>query len=62
MGYMHLDVADVAQLAASGQLQDVVLHEMGHILGIGTLWADRNYVLNPGSANPRYTGTAGVQG
>ncbi|HET7602106.1 MAG TPA: leishmanolysin-related zinc metalloendopeptidase [Gemmatimonadales bacterium] len=62
MGYMHLDVADVAQLAANGQLQDVVLHEMGHILGIGTLWADRNYVLNPGSSNPRYSGTAGVEG
>ncbi|HET8762198.1 MAG TPA: leishmanolysin-related zinc metalloendopeptidase, partial [Gemmatimonadales bacterium] len=62
MGYMHLDVADVAQLAANGQLQDVVLHEMGHILGIGTLWADRNYVLNPGSSNPRYSGPMGVQG
>lgn len=62
MGYMHLDVADVAQLAANGQLQDVVLHEMGHILGIGTLWADRSFVLNPGSSNPRYTGAQGVQG
>ena len=62
MGYMHLDVADVAQLAASGQLQDVVLHEMGHILGIGTLWEDRNFVVGSGSQDPRYTGPDGVQG
>jgi hypothetical protein len=62
MGYMHLDAADVAQLEASGQLQDVVLHEMGHILGIGSLWEDRSFVLNPGSSDPRYTGAMGVQG
>jgi hypothetical protein len=62
MGYMHLDVADAAQLAASGQLQDVVLHEMGHILGVGTLWEDRGFVVDSGSTDPRYNGTAGVQG
>ena len=62
MGYVHLDVADVAQLAASGQLQDVVLHEIGHILGIGTLWEDRGLVADSGSPNPRYTGAAGLQG
>lgn len=62
MGYMHLDAADVAHLADNGQLQDVVLHELGHVLGIGTLWQDRGFVVEPGSSNPRYNGAAGVQG
>jgi hypothetical protein len=62
VGYMHLDAADVAQLAATGQLQDVVLHEMGHILGIGSLWEDRNLLLNAGSIDPRYIGQTAVTG
>jgi hypothetical protein len=38
MGRMIFDAADVASLAASGQLNDVIRHEMGHVLGFGTLW------------------------
>jgi hypothetical protein len=37
-GVMEFDVADVASMYSSGMLLDVILHEMGHILGIGTLW------------------------
>ncbi len=37
-GIMQLDKADINSLEASGQLENVILHEMGHILGIGTLW------------------------
>lgn len=62
MGYMHLDAADVAYLSNAGQLRDVVLHEMGHILGIGSLWEDRGLVQDSGTADPRYNGIAGVQG
>ncbi len=36
-GMMEFDVADVAELDA-GRFRDVVRHEMGHVLGIGTLW------------------------
>jgi hypothetical protein len=35
-GVMIFDVADVGL----SQFPDVVLHEMGHVLGIGTLWRD----------------------
>ena len=35
---MQFDVADMAKLISNGTLQSVVLHEMGHVLGIGTLW------------------------
>ncbi len=38
MGIMKFDTADVAGLISSGQLNEVVLHEMNHVLGFGTLW------------------------
>jgi hypothetical protein len=37
-GSMNFDTADTANLATAGVLDDVILHEMGHVLGIGTLW------------------------
>jgi hypothetical protein len=37
-GVMQLDASDVAGLESSGLLSSVVLHEMGHVLGFGTLW------------------------
>ena len=38
VGVMEFDTADVASLIASGQLSEVMLHEMGHVIGFGTLW------------------------
>jgi len=38
VGQMRFDVADVATLASYGIWEDVILHEMGHVIGIGTLW------------------------
>jgi hypothetical protein len=37
-GEVEFDQADVAQMYSQGTLYYVVLHEIGHILGIGTLW------------------------
>jgi hypothetical protein len=37
-GEMEFDSADVASMFANGTWTNVILHEMGHILGIGTLW------------------------
>ncbi len=37
-GIMRFDSADVAQMAANGTLTAVIMHEMGHVLGLGTLW------------------------
>ncbi|WP_405282909.1 leishmanolysin-related zinc metalloendopeptidase [Gaopeijia maritima] len=42
IGFMRFDVADLDRLAANGQLADVILHEMGHVLGIGTLWEQKS--------------------
>ncbi|MEE9403374.1 MAG: hypothetical protein V3V20_00645, partial [Algisphaera sp.] len=41
-GAMTFDTADTAGLVASGNFEAVVLHEMGHVLGIGTLWSGAN--------------------
>ena len=40
LGVMRLDEADVASLQSAGRLQTVVLHEMLHVLGFGTIWTD----------------------
>ena len=37
-GTMRFDSADVAKLESDGSFPFVILHEMGHVLGIGTLW------------------------
>jgi hypothetical protein len=56
-GNMEFDVADVANLSASGNLITVILHEMGHVLGLGTLWAlNGDYVNGSG----QYTGVNGL--
>ncbi len=55
-GTMHFDSADLAQLESSGQLFSTVLHEMGHVLGIGTIWETRGLLAGAGTSNPRFVG------
>lgn len=43
-GSMEFDSADVANLMANNTFYGVVLHEMTHVLGIGTLWTFNNDV------------------
>ncbi|MEZ4412099.1 MAG: leishmanolysin-related zinc metalloendopeptidase [Gemmatimonadales bacterium] len=38
VGTMTFDAADMALIEANGVLKPVILHEMGHVLGIGTIW------------------------
>lgn len=38
VGSMRFDTADVALMESSNIFTAVILHEMGHVLGIGTLW------------------------
>jgi hypothetical protein len=54
-GVMEFDSADVDNLANSGRLQDVILHEMGHVLGIGTLWGS-SLLTGSGGSDPRFAG------
>lgn len=43
-GAMEFDSADVGSLVASNSFYGVVLHEMAHVLGLGTLWTYNNDV------------------
>ena len=53
-GIMQFDTADVNQLITNGEFYEVVLHEMAHVLGFGTLWTQNNvYINNSGE----FTGT-----
>ena len=52
-GIMNFDSADIQNLANSGALEDVILHEMAHVLGIGTLWTNNNLYVN---GSGQYTG------
>ncbi len=56
-GLMRFDSADIVGLAENGTLEDVILHEMGHVLGIGTLWT-ANGLYSTGSG--QYTGANGL--
>ncbi len=56
-------ILDIADMAVYGTLvPEIVLHEVGHALGIGSAWQDRALVLSPGSAAPRYLGGGGRLG
>jgi len=62
VGEMQFDAADINNLTGAGSLQEVITHEMSHVLGFGTLWEDRGLVSGSGTSDPRYTGAAGKQG
>jgi hypothetical protein len=50
IGVMIFDQADVANLEREGQLAAVILHEMGHVLGIGTIWEPLGLLQNPSTS------------
>jgi hypothetical protein len=56
-GIMQFDSADLASMERSGLLYSVVIHEMGHVLGVGTLWQDLGLLSGAGS-NPIFTGAS----
>ncbi len=56
VGIMRFDVDDLNDLAANGSLDAVILHELLHMVGFGTLWRDKGLVLASGTADPRFGG------
>ena len=55
-GSMTFDSADLAMLESTNQLFSVVLHEMGHVLGLGTIWATKGLLTGAGTSDPEFTG------
>ena len=58
VGIMEFDRADVVKLENAGSFEDVILHEMAHVLGFGTLWVRRNLIVGTGTMDPRFVGSA----
>ena len=50
VGSMEFDEADLAQMEADGDLLEVAIHEMGHVLGVGVLWHLAGLIQNPSLA------------
>ncbi len=55
LGVMRLDEADLSSLSAS-RVDALVLHEMLHVVGLGTIWADNGLLAGDGTADARFTG------
>jgi hypothetical protein len=53
---IEFDSADIGAMQADGTLQGVIEHELGHALGIGTIWEDLGLLRGAGTSNPLFTG------
>ena len=62
IGVMKFDSADISSLAVSGNLQEVITHEMIHVVGFGAVWDSTHVVINPGTPNVAYIGAGGIAG
>jgi hypothetical protein len=59
-GIMFFDVDDLDFLEDIGFFDEVVIHEMGHVLGFGTLWDFGRNLLEGGAPDPRFTGPLAI--
>jgi len=63
-GCMIFDSANIDELLASGGLSKVILHEMAHVFGFGTIWEDKRLLIGacPTSSTPSFNGPSSQQG
>lgn len=55
-GVMFFDVADLDFLEELNLFEEVIVHEMGHVLGVGTLWNYFRTLRQGPTTNPYFTG------
>ena len=68
LGAMQFDTDDLEMLEADGILSNVILHEMGHVLGFGTLWDFQGLLVDPAtgeeppdpSVDPHFVGSQAI--
>lgn len=60
-GVMAFDAADLASMEQNGTLADVITHEMGHVLGIGSVWDSKELLRNAGTNNPTFSGPRAME-
>lgn len=56
-GLMQFDAADISVLEAEGSFLAVVLHEMAHVMGFGSLWTLNGVYVN---GSGRFTGANAI--
>lgn len=59
-GTMAFDTADLASMQTAGTLVDVITHEMGHVLGIGSIWRAKGLLRGASTNNPVFAGAAAM--
>ncbi len=55
MGVIRFDIDDLNWLVEEGlddEVEEIILHEMGHVLGIGTVWSDLGLLREPSLGGP----------
>jgi hypothetical protein len=60
-GVMYFDTADLNDMQRDKTLLDVITHEMGHVLGIGTVWDLKGLLKGSGTSNPTFSGRAAMR-
>jgi len=62
VGVMEFDADDLNTLSNTGTLQDVITHEMLHVLGFGVFWNDLNLLTGFDTPTVGYLGSGGING
>lgn len=62
VGVMMFDAADVDRLLPDDGFEQVVTHEILHVLGFGTLWPEHRLIRDTAAGDPRFTGLFGHHG
>ena len=60
LGILTLDSEDLSPIAGTETLTAIVFHEIGHVLGFGSLWSLFDLVDESVEDDPRYTGSGAV--
>jgi hypothetical protein len=62
IGVMSFDKDDINSLGTGQVLQDVITHEMLHVVGVGSLWNYKSLLSGYNTTDVAYLGTNGIQG
>lgn len=58
-GEMAFDIADLERMEDDGTLNDVITHEMGHVLGVGRqIWRMKGLLQGEGTSDPTFRGAS----
>jgi hypothetical protein len=57
-GVLTLDAADLAEMDTA-EITDLIVHEIGHVLGFGSLW-EQSDLVTTSTTDPRFVGAAAV--